>query len=102
MHQLLLPHRKYSWYSFPIEAESTPGHSAAGRIMLMKNSIDTIGNQTHDLPTCSTMPQPTALWHAPLKYCNAFKTLGTSCPLIWCDIPLAPELSVRGYLHLMW
>jgi len=26
------------------------GHSAAGRIMSMKNSIDTIGNRTRDLP----------------------------------------------------
>ena len=27
----------------------------------MKNSSDTIGNRTRDLPTCSTVPQPTAL-----------------------------------------
>ena len=27
----------------------------------MKNSNDTIGNQTCDLPTCSAVPQPTAL-----------------------------------------
>ena len=27
----------------------------------MKNSNDTITNQTHDLPTCSTVPQPTVL-----------------------------------------
>jgi len=35
------------------------GHSAAGRIMSMKNSNDTIGNRTRDLPTCSAVPQPT-------------------------------------------
>ena len=29
------------------------GHSAAGRIMPMKNSNDTIGNRTRELPTCS-------------------------------------------------
>jgi hypothetical protein len=34
-------------------------HSAAGRIMSMKNSSDTIGNRTRDLPTCSSVPQPT-------------------------------------------
>jgi hypothetical protein len=28
--------------------------------MSMKNSSDTIGNQTHDLPACSAVPQPTA------------------------------------------
>jgi len=37
------------------------GHSATGRIMSMKNSNDTIGNRTHDLPVCSTTayPRPT-------------------------------------------
>jgi len=34
--------------------------------MSMKNSNDTIGNQTHDLPACSAVPQPTALLCAPL------------------------------------
>ena len=36
------------------------GHSAAGRIMSMKSSSDTIGNRTRDLPACSEVPQPTA------------------------------------------
>ena len=36
------------------------GHSAAGRIMSMKNSSDTIGNRTRDLPICSAVSQPTA------------------------------------------
>ena len=36
------------------------GHSAAGRIMSMKNSSDTIGNQARDLPACSVVSQPTA------------------------------------------
>ena len=40
------------------------GHSAAGRIVSMKNSKDTIGNRTRDLPTCSAVPQPTALLRA--------------------------------------
>jgi len=35
------------------------GHSAAGRIMSMKNLNDSIGNQTRDLPDCSAVPQPT-------------------------------------------
>jgi hypothetical protein len=37
------------------------GHSAAGRIMSLKNSNDTIGNRTRNLPTCSAVSQPTAL-----------------------------------------
>jgi hypothetical protein len=35
-------------------------HSASGMFVSMKNSNDTIGNRTRDLPACSTMPQPTA------------------------------------------
>jgi len=34
--------------------------SAVGRIMSMKNSGDTIGNRTRDLPACSTVPRQTA------------------------------------------
>jgi hypothetical protein len=34
------------------------GHSAAGRVMPIKNSNDTIGNRSHDLPVCSGVPQP--------------------------------------------
>ena len=41
------------------------GHSAAGRIMSMKNSNDTIGNRTGDLPACSAVPQPTGPPRAP-------------------------------------
>src|SRR5215469_6409113 len=34
------------------------GHSAAGRIMSMKNSTDTIGNRSRALTVCSAVPQP--------------------------------------------
>ena len=34
----------------------------------MKNSNDTIGNRTRDLPTCSAVPQPTAPPRAPYMY----------------------------------
>ena len=36
--------------------------------MSMKNSSDTIGNRTRDLPTRSAVPQPTALPRAPGHY----------------------------------
>jgi hypothetical protein len=39
--------------------------SAAGRIMSMKNANAVIGNRIHDLPSFSSVPQPTALPHAP-------------------------------------
>ena len=48
-------HRKYSWYSFLLETESTPGWN-----MSMKNSNGNFGNRTHVLPACSAVPQPTA------------------------------------------
>jgi hypothetical protein len=44
-------HRKYSWYSFLLEAET-------GRIMSIKNSNDTIGNRSRDIQVCSAVPQP--------------------------------------------
>jgi hypothetical protein len=34
----------------------------------MKNFNDTIGNQTHDLPTCNAVPQTTATPRAPFLY----------------------------------
>jgi hypothetical protein len=58
-HRPPLPPRNYLWFSFLLEADSPQGHSVAGRIMSMKNSNDTIGNRTRDLPACSTVPQAT-------------------------------------------
>jgi hypothetical protein len=37
------------------------GHSAAGRIMSMKKSCDSIGNLTRVFPVCSAVPQPLGL-----------------------------------------
>ena len=34
------------------------GHIAAGRVMSMNNSSDTIGNRIRDLSHCSAVPQP--------------------------------------------
>jgi hypothetical protein len=48
-------------------------HSAAGRIMSMKNSSDIIGNRTRDFPTCSAVPQPTALPRVPCYACRQTK-----------------------------
>jgi len=53
------------------------GHSAAGRVMLMKNSSDTIENRTRDLPTCSAVPQPTALQRAPSLLLVSFRYSST-------------------------
>jgi hypothetical protein len=44
--------RKYYWYSFLLESDSTPVPWCDRRIMSMKNSNDTIGNWTRNLPAC--------------------------------------------------
>jgi hypothetical protein len=52
------------------------GHSAALRIRSIEKSSDLIGNQTHHLPACSRVPQPTTLPHAPLSnhnLCNSHR-----------------------------
>jgi hypothetical protein len=47
-----LPPRKYSWYSFPLEAESTPGPQCGRKDCVNeKKCNDTIGNRTRDLPS---------------------------------------------------
>ena len=51
--------RKCFWYSFLLEAESTPGLQCDRKdFMSMKNSNDTSWDRTSDLPICSTAPQP--------------------------------------------
>jgi hypothetical protein len=54
-----------------VKAESTPRHNATGRIKSLKNSSDSIGNRTRDLPVCSAvLPQPTAPQRTPKKTGN--------------------------------
>jgi hypothetical protein len=42
------------------------GHNPAGRVRPIEKSNDLIGNQTQDLPACSTVPQPTTLQRGPI------------------------------------
>ena len=53
----------------------------AGRIVPMKNSNDTTGNRTRDLPTCSAVPQPRKgyIFFVILIY-DIFIIIGTLCP----------------------
>jgi hypothetical protein len=51
--------RRYPWYSFLLEVESTTGPSAAGRI------TSPIANGTRDLAVCGAVRQPTAPPRAP-------------------------------------
>jgi hypothetical protein len=71
-----------SWYSFPLEAESTPRHSAAGRIRWSEKSHDFIGIRTRDLPACSVVPQRTTLPRAlnHIHYASAILMFYISTP----------------------
>ena len=56
-HRPLFTPRKYSWYSFLLEAESTPGPQCDRMdFMSMKNSNDISWDRTSDVPICSTAP----------------------------------------------
>jgi hypothetical protein len=50
-----------SWYSFLLEAESTPGPVRQEGLGQLKKSNDLIRISTRDLPACSIVPQPTML-----------------------------------------
>ena len=47
-------------YHFCLRLSQPQDRSAAGTIMSMKNSNNTVGNRTRDHPACSAVPQPTA------------------------------------------
>jgi len=55
----------------------------------MKNSSDTIGNRTHDLPTCSAMPQPTASPRAPIIIVIIIIII------VSCHMPILPGKSLE-------
>jgi hypothetical protein len=57
--------KENSWYSFLLEADSTPGRNAAKRIRSIENSNDLFGNRTRDLPARIIVPQPSTLPQAP-------------------------------------
>jgi hypothetical protein len=50
--------RKYSWYSFLLEAESTPESQCGREDYVNEKFNDTIGNRPRDLPVCSAVLQP--------------------------------------------
>jgi len=65
--------------------------------MSMKNSSDTIGNRTRDLPACSAVPQPTAPPRAPYNtvWCNNQEKYH------WTTTAVAPwnPLDIRESVH---
>jgi hypothetical protein len=61
----LYPPANISGTHFCYRLSQPQSHSAAGRIMSMRNSTAIIGNRSRDLPACSAVPQPTAPPHTP-------------------------------------
>jgi hypothetical protein len=66
----------------------------------MKNSSDTIGNRTRDIPACSTVPQPTASPRASVQRGTVLNTVGNcdtagSVIKLYCNI-MGPPSYVRS------
>ena len=53
-HRPPLPHRRYGWYSFLLEAESSSASQCG------QKSVTPIGNRTRNLLACGAVSQPTA------------------------------------------
>jgi len=65
LHQSPLPPKKYSWYAFLLEAESTPEAECSWKDYVNeKFQKDTTRNQTCDFLASSAVPQPTSPPHA--------------------------------------
>ena len=62
-HRTHLPPRKYSWYSFLLETESTPGPSCGRKDYVNEKLLWLY--RTRDLPVCNAGPQPTLPLRAP-------------------------------------
>ena len=86
------------------------GHSGAGRIILLKNSNDSIGNRTRDLLACSAVPQPTTPQRAVRNVCNYtliykvshFKGLESSSNTLW-EPPISHNIrlcALNGYCRV--
>jgi hypothetical protein len=70
-----------------------------GRIKSLKNSSDSIGNRTHNLPVCSAVPQPTVPLHTP-KVCVYYHLNGYNSEVFLmsealCNSGVGPRLLVN-------
>ena len=68
------------------------GHSASRRIMSTKNSSDTMGNRTRDLPVHIAVPQPTAPPRTPNIMRMLHKTYATTDSQVFFE-------SINCYVH---
>jgi hypothetical protein len=91
-HRPPLPPENISGTHFCYGLSQPKGHSAAWRVMSMKNSNDTIGNWTRGLSAFSAVPQPTALPRTP-RLMYQYLLLNTDRPVITRD-------NIITYKHL--
>ena len=68
------------------------GHSAAGRIVSMKNTSDTVENRTHDLPICSAVLQQ--LLHCVLR--------GVGYRVVKCMLELNMWVSFQSHTYVAY
>ena len=88
----LYPPGEIPWYSFLLKAESTPGTQfGQNDSVKCRISEDLIGNRTHNLPSCNTVPQQTALLRTPRDH-SAFSIVGSTFLITHCNI--AVELDI--------
>ena len=76
------------------------GHSAALRIMSMKNLCDPIGNRTRDLLACSAVPQPTACPVWAIKYAHFVHWFGKQNLQIDSETVTSFRLLVHEYWNV--
>jgi hypothetical protein len=91
MHQPLFTPQEDSCTHFCWRLSWPQGHSVAGRIRSVEKSNDLIGTRTHDLPACSTVPQPAMLLHALYFWlCQHDINSGHSCTFLNTDLRVLP------------
>ena len=96
----LYPPRKYSWYSFLLQADSISGPQC-GRKYYVNDSNDAIGNRTRDLPACSAVPRPTALSRAPQRaQATAIFSPGLTLNLLTTTIVAPPSNASKWQMGL--
>jgi hypothetical protein len=78
----LIYYQEGAWYSFLLEAELSPGPSAAGRNRSTGKSSDLIWNRTRDLLACSVVPRPTtvSLFQFPIRQHATNRKVAGSIP----------------------
>jgi hypothetical protein len=96
-----LPHQEDFWYSFLLEAESTPGPECRWKDEV-NWKIRLIGTRTRDFPACSIMSQPATLPLLVKLYATAGDTLWVWVVAYFESLLLSVIYSVGLYDEKWW